>query len=119
MNTAELKSFNKPDKVQEFPGVRVEVIEVGGATITRSTYKPGWRWSNSVQPFAKTKSHEAPHFEYHISGVLRIRLDDGTEFEVHPGDVIQVPAGHDGWVVGDVPVVTVDFQGLADHAKAK
>ena len=54
---------------------------VGGATVGRAVFEPGWRWAESVQPIAKTKSCEAPHFQYHVSGVLRIRMDDGTEFD--------------------------------------
>ena len=73
----------------------------------------------SVQPIAKTKSCEAPHFQYHISGVLRVRMDDGTEFDCKPGDVSLLPSGHDAWTVGDEPAVVVDFQGMIDYATSK
>lgn len=116
---AELKSFGKPDEVREFPKGRLELIKIGSVTIGRAVFEPGWRWSTSVLPIAKTKSCEAQHFEYHVSGVLRIRMDDGTEFDCRPGDVCLVPSGHDGWVVGNEPVVIVDFQGMADYAKSK
>lgn len=119
MNAAELKSFGTPDEVREFPKGRLELIKIGGATIGRAVFQPGWRWSTSVQPIAKTASCQAPHFQYQVSGVLRVRMDDGTEFEAHPGDVSLLPAGHDGWVVGDEPAVVVDFQGMADYAKAR
>src|SRR5712671_2196666 len=79
-NKAELKSFGKPDEVREFPKGRVELVKVGGAVIGRGTFEPGWRWSTSVQPLAKTKSCEAPHFQYHVSGTLKVIMDDGTEF---------------------------------------
>ncbi len=116
---AELKSFMKPDEVREFPKGRVEIIKIGGATVGRAIFEPGWRWSESVQPIAKTKSCEAPHFQYHVSGVIKVRMDDGSEFECHPGDVSLLPSGHDAWVVGNAPVVVVDFQGMLDYAKAK
>jgi hypothetical protein len=116
---AELKSFMKPDEVREFPKGRVEIIKIGGATIGRAIFEPGWRWATSVQPIAKTKSCEAPHFQYHVSGVIKVRMDDGTEFECRPGDVSLLPCGHDAWVVGNEPVVVVDFQGMLDYAKAK
>ena len=116
---AELKSFMKPDEVREFPKGRVEIIKIGGATVGRAIFEPGWRWSESVQPIAKTKSCEAPHFQYHVSGVLKVRMDDGSEFECHPGDVSLLPSGHDAWVVGNAPAVIVDFQGMLDYAKAK
>ena len=116
---AELKSFMKPHEVREFPKGRVEIIKIGGATVGRAIFEPGWRWSESVQPIAKTKSCEAPHFQYHVSGVLKVRMDDGSEFECHPGDVSLLPSGHDAWVVGNAPVVVVDFHGMLDYAKAK
>ncbi|MDD5249728.1 MAG: cupin domain-containing protein [Rhodocyclaceae bacterium] len=119
MNPAELKSFGKPDEVREFPRGRVELIKIGGATIGRAVFLPGWRWSTSVQPLAKTKSCEAAHFNYHVSGVLKVVMDDGTEFECRPGDVSLLPAGHDAWTVGDEPAVVVDFQGMLDYAKPR
>ena len=117
MNKAELKSFGEPDEVREFPKGRLELIKIGGATVGRAVLEPGWRWASSVQPLAKTRSCEAPHFQYHISGVLKVRMDDGTEFECRPGDVSFLTSGHDAWVVGDQPVVLVDFQGMIDYAK--
>lgn len=119
IDRAERMNFQQPDEVREFPGGRVKIIKVGGVTIGRATLEPGWRWSASVQPIARTISCEAPHFQYHVSGVLRIRMDDGTEFECGPGDVSLLPVGHDAWVVGDEPVVVVDFQGMLDYAKPK
>ena len=118
LEKAELKSFGRPDEVRQFPKGRLELIRVGGATIGRAVFEPGWRWSNSVQPIAKTRSCEAPHFQYHVSGVLRVRMDDGTELECRPGDVSLLPSGHDAWVVGNEPAVVVDFQGMVDYAKS-
>ena len=119
MNNAELKSFGKPEEVREFPKGRVDLLKVGGATGGRATFEPGWRWSTSVQPIAKTKSCEAPHFQYHVSGVLMVLMDDGTELECKPGDVSHLPSGHDAWVVGNEPAVIVDFQGMIDYAKSR
>jgi hypothetical protein len=118
MKKAELKSFDKPDEIREFPGGRVELVKIGGATVGRAIFQPGWKWSTSIQPIAKTKSCEAPHFQYQVSGVIKIVMDDGTEFESRAGDVSLLPSGHDAWVVGDEPVVIVDFQGMIDYAKA-
>ena len=72
----------------------------------------------SVQPLAKTHSCEAPHFQYHVSGVLRVRMDDGREFDCRAGDVSLFASGHDAWTVGDEPAVVVDFQGMLDYARA-
>jgi hypothetical protein len=119
MNNAEMKSFGEPDEFREFPKGRLELIKLGGGTVGRGIFEPGWRWSSSVQPLAKTKSCQAPHFQYHLAGVLRVRMDDGTEFECHPGDVSFLPSGHDAWVVGDEAAVVVDFQGMLDYGKAR
>jgi hypothetical protein len=117
MEKAEVRSFDNPDEVREFPNGRLELITIGGVTIGRATFQPGWRWSESVQPIVKTDSCEAAHFQYQLSGVLRVRMDDGTEFESRAGDVTLFPSGHDGWVVGDEPVIVVDFQGMRDYAQ--
>ena len=119
LEKAELKSFGKPDEVREFTKGRLELIKIGGETIGRAIFEPGWRWATSVQPLAKTKSCEAPHFQYHVSGVLRIRMDDGSEFDCHPGDVSLLPSGHDAWTVGEEAAVVVDFQGMIDYAKSR
>ena len=118
MNQAEHRGFRKPDEVREFPKGRVELIKIGGATVGRAVFEPGWKWSTSVQPLAKTKSCEAPHFQYHVAGVRRILMDDGTECDCRAGDVSLLPSGHDAWVVGNEPAVVVDFQGMIDYAKA-
>jgi hypothetical protein len=118
MEQAERKDFGKPDEVREFPNGRLELVKIGGATVGRCVFQPGWKWSTSVQPIVKTQSCEAPHFQYHVSGVLRIRMDDGAEFDCRPGDVSLLPSGHDAWVIGNEPAVVVDFQGMIDYAKA-
>ena len=115
---AEVKSFNKPDEVRTFPKGKLELITIGGATIGRATFEPGWKWSTSVQPLVKTKSCEAPHFQYHLSGIIKIVMDDGAQFECKAGDVSLLPIGHDAWVVGNESVVVVDFQGMVDYAKS-
>jgi hypothetical protein len=93
MKKAKIRSLGKPDEVRVFPKGRLELIKVGGATVGRAILEPGWKWSTSVKPIAKTKSCEAPHFQYHVAGVLKILMDDGTEFEARPGDVTFLPAG--------------------------
>ena len=116
---AELRGVGQPDEVREFPKGRLELIRIGGAMIGRAVFEPGWRWADSVQPIAKTASCEAPHFQYHVSGVLMVRMDDGTELRCLPGDVSSLPSGHDAWVVGNEPAVVIDFQGMVDYAKGK
>jgi hypothetical protein len=116
---AELVSFSKPVETRRFPLGKLDLVNIGGATIGRGIFEPGWRWSTSVKPIAKTESCEAPHFQYHLSGVLRIIMDDGTTFDAKPGDVTLLPAGHDAYVIGDEAVVVIDFQGMIDYAKSK
>ena len=117
MAKMEGKSLNKPDEVRTFDKGKLEIINIGGRTVGRATFQPGWRWSTSVKPIVNTKSCEAPHFQYHISGTLRVKMDDGAERDFKAGDVSLLESGHDAWVVGNEPVVIVDFQGMLDYAK--
>ena len=111
------KSFSRPDETREFPKGRAEIIKVGSEEIGRLVFQPGWRWSTDIKPLMKTSSCEAPHFQYHVSGVLRVKMDDGSEFIAGPGDVTSLPSGHDAWVVGNEPVVVVDWFGASNYAK--
>ena len=113
----ESKRFDKPDEVRTFEKGKVELIKVGGVAVGRATFEPGWKWSTCVKPIAKTKSCEAAHLGYLLSGTIRTRMDDGTEILSRAGDVANIPPGHDGWVEGSEPVVFIDFQGLKDYAK--
>ena len=117
MEKMQVKSLNTPEEVRTFDKGKLEMVKVNGAMIGRAVFQPGWKWSESVKPIAKTKSCEAPHFQYHISGTLRLRMDDGTERDLKEGDVSYLPSGHDAWVVGNEPVVVVDFQGMVDYAR--
>jgi hypothetical protein len=118
MKKMETKSFGVPDEIRKFDKGKVELVKIGGATIGRAVFEPGWKWSTSVKPIVNTKSCEAPHFQYHVSGTLKVVMDDGTERELKTGDISLLPSGHDAWVVGNEPVVVVDFQGMVDYAKA-
>jgi hypothetical protein len=111
------RSFETADEVRKFPNGRAEIIKIGGGEVGRPAFEPGWRWSNDVKPIANTKSCLAPHFQYHVRGHLAIRMDDGSEFVAGPGDITSLPSGHDAWVVGDEPVVTVDWFGASNYAK--
>ena len=111
------KNLNSPDETRSFPKGKVELATVGSVKFGRATLEPGWKWSAHVKPIAQTKSCEAPHTQYHVSGRLRVRMDDGTEAEYGPGDGGHIPPGHDAWVVGNEPAVIIDVTGLADYAK--
>jgi len=113
----EIKSFFKADEIRNFPKGKLELVHVGGKEIGRAILQPGWKWSTSLKPIAHTASCEAPHFQYHVSGVLRVKMDSGEEYELRAGDISMLKPGHDAWVVGNEPVVVVDFQGMTDFAK--
>ncbi len=117
MKQSEHKAFGSPDEVRDFPHGRAEILVIGGGEVGRLTFAPGWRWSNDVKPIAGTESCEAPHFQYHLSGTLGIRMDDGTEYTAVAGDVTSLPSGHDAWVIGDEDVVVVDWFGASRFAK--
>ena len=115
--TSEQKNFGSPDETRTFDHGLVELVDIAGTQIGRITAQPGWRWSEHVKPIAGTDLCEAPHFQYHVQGTLRIRMADGTEFDARPGDVTALPQGHDAWVVGDEPVVVIDWWGASNYAK--
>jgi hypothetical protein len=113
---AEQKSFSTPDESRSFDNGQVALVNVGGADIGLLTLQPGWRWSHDVKPLAGTDLCEAPHFQYHVSGTLHVVMADGSEFDAKTGDVTLLPSGHDAWVVGDEPVVVVDWHGASTYA---
>jgi hypothetical protein len=116
---SEVKSFEHPEEVRESAHGRLELVRIGGVIVGRATLEPGWRWSEDMKPIVETDSCEAPHFGYQLSGVLKVRMDDGTEFETRAGDVCVIAPGHDAWVVGNETVVVVDFQGMSTFAESK
>jgi hypothetical protein len=117
MPSSEHKDLKQPDETRQFPKGRADLINIGGGQVGRYTLEPGWRWSEHVKPIAKTEWCEAPHFQYHLSGTLHVVMSDGTEFDAGPGEVTALPSGHDAWVVGDEPVVLIDWSGASNYAK--
>ncbi len=117
MQETEHRRLDDPDERREFPNGRADVVKMAGGEIGRLVLQPGWKWSTDVKPIAGTESCLAPHFQYHVSGRLAVLMDDGTEFVAGPGDVTSLPSGHDAWVVGDEPVVVVDWAGISDYAR--
>ena len=114
------KRFENPDEVREFVGGTgcVELVDLNGHAVGRGTFEPGWRWSEHVKPLAGTASCQAGHTGYILSGRMGVRMDDGSEGEIGPGDAMVIPPGHDAWVVGNEPCVALDFSGMADYAKS-
>jgi quercetin dioxygenase-like cupin family protein len=113
----EYKQFANPDEVRTFEKGKLELLNIGGGSVGLMTLQPGWQWSKHVKPIAKTDWCLAPHFQYVISGRLRVKMASGEEFELGPGSVSLLPQGHDAWVVGNEPVIGVDWAGAANYAK--
>ncbi len=112
------KSFTAPDEVRPMAGKgQVELLRIGDGVVGKATFEPGWRWSEHVAPIAGTDSCQAAHLGYVLSGRLGTRMDDGTEMESAAGDIVAIPPGHDGWVVGDEPCVVIDFAGMEHYAE--
>lgn len=118
MNKLVNKHFDVPDETRSVPKGKVEVLKLNDFQVIRNTFEPGWRWSESVKPIAKTDSCQVYHILYVLSGRLGTRTDDGSNSEFGPGDVGVIPAGHDAWVVGDKPCVNLDFGGSTVYAKS-
>ena len=119
MTKMQRKNLDSADETRSFDKGKLQLVTISGVTFGRATLEPGWKWSKSVKPIVKTKSCEAPHTQYIISGRLKVVMDSGQEEELGPGDAAVVPPGHDAWVVGKDPVVFVDFTGMANYAKNK
>lgn len=106
------KSLGTPDNVIEFPGMKARVVELGDLTVGELVSEPGWRWSTHIKPTVGGEWCQARHVGIVISGRLGIVLSDGTEAEFGPGDVFDVPPGHDGFTVGDEPCVQIEWAGI-------
>lgn len=116
MATLQNKNFNTPDEKRTPPNTTMEIVTFGDMMVARVTYQPGWRWSKDAKPVVGTDSCQVLHFGTVISGRMHVQMNDGTEMDLGPGSVGIVPPGHDGWVVGDEPVVFIDFQGASRNS---
>ena len=96
---------------------QADVLNIGGRVVGRGTFEPGWRWSENVKPIAGTDSCQVSHLGYCVSGRMKVIMDDGSDGECGPGDVVAIPPGHDAVVVGDEPCVFLDFGEFGDYAK--
>lgn len=110
-------NFDTPDETRPAGSGRADILNVGDMAMMRITLPPGWRWSTDLKPVVHTDSCLAPHLQYHISGRLYVKMDDGSEAEFGPGQVSVLPPGHDAWVVGDEPAVLIDVTGAGVWAK--
>lgn len=111
------KSLNSPDETRTFANGKVDLSDMAGLKMGRGTLEPGWKWSESVKPLAKTDSCQTHHVGYAISGKLHVVHDDGTELDLVAGDVYDIEPGHDAWVEGNEPFMGIEFETLKDYAK--
>ena len=118
-STIQSKSLDSPDEARSLENGKVAIVRLGGVTVGRMTYQPGWSWSKSVKPIVKTDSCLVHHVGYTISGRIKVKMNDGKEAEFGTGDAFVVPPGHDAWVVGNEPWVGLDFAGMKQYAKPK
>jgi quercetin dioxygenase-like cupin family protein len=118
MAKLEKKSIDSPDESRTVGKGEMALITVGGVTLGQGTFQPGWRWSEHVKPIVGGDSCQVHHLTYVLSGRLGVRMDDGSELEVGPGEFAEIPPGHDGWTIGDEPFVGIDVSGeAANYAK--
>jgi quercetin dioxygenase-like cupin family protein len=113
-----LRRFEQPDEVREFAKGKLEVVHLGGLTIGRATYEPGWRWSEHVGPLTGASRCTVEHVGLVVSGTATAAFEDGHVVELREGNLFHIPAEpHDSWVVGDEPYVSLHFLGAETYAR--
>jgi class 3 adenylate cyclase len=115
-SAAVVRRFDDADEHREFALGRFDLVQIGGITVGRAAYEPGWRWSEHVKPLVGTPWCDFHHFGLVLAGRLHIEMSDGTSMEVGPDSVYEIPPGHDGWVIGDEPAVMIEWAGLYTFA---
>lgn len=113
----QVKSHSSPDEVRTADKTRVEVVHHEGITIGKLSFEPGWRWSECVKPVVKTDQCQLSHVGYAISGRVTVRLNDGTEKTISPGESYSIPPGHDAWVEGKESFVAIEVMSADMYAK--
>ena len=112
-----LKRFDSPDESRTFEKGRFDVVRIGGMTLGRASYEPGWKWSVHVGRALGKKSCDVEHVGMVVSGRATAAMDDGRVIEMKPGDIFYIPPGHDSWVVGDEPYVSIHLMGAEKYAE--
>jgi class 3 adenylate cyclase len=111
------RNLSSPDEIIEFPRGRAHNVTLGELTVGRLVQEPGWRWSEQIKPIAGTESCQFHHIGVGVSGRAVVRMDDGTEVVISAGDVFDIPPGHDQWVVGDEPAISIIWGGWRGFGK--
>ena len=118
VSTFETKSHDTPDEVRSPDKTREEIVNVGGFSLGRFTFQPGWRWSECVKPVVGTDSCQVSHVGYVVSGSIVVEMTDGSRKTLAPGMSYTIPPGHDAWVEGDEPFVSIEVMSAEQYAKA-
>ncbi len=114
-----LKRFDNPDEVRTFDKGKFEIVRLAGMTLGRATYQPGWKWSVHVGAAAGLDSCTVEHVGLVLAGCATAAMDDGRIIEMRAGDLFYIAPGHDSWVVGEEPYVSLHFMGAGEYAKHK
>lgn len=113
------RRFSEASEIRTFPYGTIQIVEIGDTVVGRLAYQPGWRWSVDVKPVAGTTWCEHHHILLTVAGRFRTSMADGAELEMGPDDIVEVPPGHDAWVVGDEPWVGYDLAGMRGYGRSK
>jgi hypothetical protein len=116
-SAAVVRRFDEPDERREFRLGHFELVDIGGVSVGRAEYEPGWRWSEHVGAELGQRWCQVEHVGLVISGRNRIEMEDGRSVEVGPGDLFEIGPGHDSVVVGDEPYVSLHLHGAQQYAK--
>jgi quercetin dioxygenase-like cupin family protein len=114
-----LKRFENPDEVRSFERGKFELVRLGGMTIGRASYDPGWKWSEHVGKTLGKKSCDVEHVGIVLSGRATAAMDDGRVIEMKAGDIFYIAPGHDSWVIGDEPYVSLHLTSADQYAAHK
>lgn len=109
--TNTVRNFDNPDKTRSFTKGKIEFVNLGDRSFGRATFQPGWSWANDVQPLVGGESCQVAHVDYVLGGQLHVVPDVGDEFDIFPGNLMDLPAGHNAWVVGADPFVSITLIG--------
>lgn len=112
-----MRQFEKPDETLSFEKGKFEIVHVGGMTIGRASYEPGWRWSEHIGKAKGEKLCMVEHVGMVVSGKSGLSMQDGTVREMKAGDIFYVAPGHDSWVIGDEPYVSIHLMGAGQYAR--
>ena len=111
-----VRRFDDPDEHRDFPLGAFDLVEIGGMTVGRAQYEPGWRWSEHVGAALGQAVCEVAHLGMVLAGRNRIEMTDGRVFEIGPGDLFEIGPGHDSVVIGEEPYVSIHFLGADQYA---